>query len=172
MKIYLQYHAGPHLLSVLICISLKCLLLMHIVPRLVDCVLAVGGGGVCQQKLALTAVYTDPPPSLLLVPPGFDRYFISRTLENNRRNIWFAEFWENNFSCKLSRHAVKKGSGLRKCTSKTLYCYTWCRGVEGGEYCGGLCLNFSTSPDTSHVAKGSIAVVTVFQQQGATDGTE
>lgn len=50
---------------------------------------------------------------------GFDRYFISRTLENNRRNIWFAEFWENNFSCKLSRHAVKKGTGLKKCTSKT-----------------------------------------------------
>ncbi|KAK7916429.1 hypothetical protein WMY93_012190 [Mugilogobius chulae] len=49
---------------------------------------------------------------------GFDRYFISRTLENNRRNIWFAEFWENNFSCKLSRHAVKKGSGLKKCTNQ------------------------------------------------------
>lgn len=53
-----------------------------------------------------------------LICSGFDRYFISRTLENNRRNIWFAEFWENNFSCKLSRHAVKKGSGLHKCTSK------------------------------------------------------
>ena len=51
--------------------------------------------------------------------PGFDRYFISRTLENNRRNIWFAEFWENNFQCKLSRHAVKKGSGIRKCTSRS-----------------------------------------------------
>ncbi|KAM4587743.1 metabotropic glutamate receptor 4-like [Odontesthes bonariensis] len=49
---------------------------------------------------------------------GFDRYFISRTLENNRRNIWFAEFWENNFNCKLSRHAVKKGSGLKKCTNQ------------------------------------------------------
>ncbi|KAJ8259609.1 hypothetical protein GJAV_G00171390, partial [Gymnothorax javanicus] len=47
---------------------------------------------------------------------GFDRYFISRTLDNNRRNIWFAEFWENNFHCKLSRHALKKGSGIRKCT--------------------------------------------------------
>lgn len=49
---------------------------------------------------------------------GFDRYFISRTLENNRRNIWFAEFWENNFNCKLNRHALKKGSGIKKCTSK------------------------------------------------------
>lgn len=58
----------------------------------------------------------------LLMFLGFDRYFISRTLENNRRNIWFAEFWENNFNCKLSRHAVKKGSGLKKCTSKSFSC--------------------------------------------------
>ncbi|XP_034152052.1 metabotropic glutamate receptor 4 isoform X2 [Esox lucius] len=48
---------------------------------------------------------------------GFDRYFTSRTLDNNRRNIWFAEFWENNFQCKLSRHALKKGSGIKKCTN-------------------------------------------------------
>ncbi|XP_036389006.1 metabotropic glutamate receptor 4-like [Megalops cyprinoides] len=48
---------------------------------------------------------------------GFDRYFISRTLDNNRRNIWFAEFWEDNFHCKLSRHALKKGSGIKKCTN-------------------------------------------------------
>lgn len=55
----------------------------------------------------------------ILFLSGFDRYFISRTLENNRRNIWFAEFWENNFQCKLSRHAVKKGSGIKKCTSES-----------------------------------------------------
>nr|XP_023480511.1 metabotropic glutamate receptor 4 isoform X3 [Equus caballus] len=48
---------------------------------------------------------------------GFDRYFSSRTLDNNRRNIWFAEFWEDNFHCKLSRHALKKGSHVKKCTS-------------------------------------------------------
>ncbi|XP_030623687.1 metabotropic glutamate receptor 4-like [Chanos chanos] len=48
---------------------------------------------------------------------GFDRYFISRTLDNNRRNIWFAEFWEDNFQCKLSRHALRKGSGVKKCTN-------------------------------------------------------
>ncbi|XP_034270530.1 metabotropic glutamate receptor 4 isoform X3 [Pantherophis guttatus] len=48
---------------------------------------------------------------------GFDRYFSSRTLDNNRRNIWFAEFWEDNFHCKLSRHALKKGSAIKKCTS-------------------------------------------------------
>ncbi|XP_026982590.1 metabotropic glutamate receptor 4 isoform X8 [Orcinus orca] len=49
---------------------------------------------------------------------GFDRYFSSRTLDNNRRNIWFAEFWEDNFHCKLSRHALKKGSHVKKCTSR------------------------------------------------------
>lgn len=119
LKIYLQYHTGPHLLSVLVCIRLKRLLLMHNVPRSADCLLAVGG----VAAKASAGVYTDrvnddaTPPRIC---PGFDRYFISRTLENNRRNIWFAEFWENNFSCKLSRHAVKKGSGLKKCTSKTL----------------------------------------------------
>ncbi|XP_037741099.1 metabotropic glutamate receptor 4 isoform X2 [Chelonia mydas] len=48
---------------------------------------------------------------------GFDRYFSSRTLDNNRRNIWFAEFWEDNFHCKLSRHALKRGSNIKKCTS-------------------------------------------------------
>ncbi|XP_069489617.1 metabotropic glutamate receptor 4 isoform X2 [Ambystoma mexicanum] len=49
---------------------------------------------------------------------GFDRYFTSRTLDNNRRNIWFAEFWEDNFHCKLSRHALKKGSNIKKCTNR------------------------------------------------------
>ncbi|XP_060087472.1 metabotropic glutamate receptor 4 isoform X1 [Heteronotia binoei] len=49
---------------------------------------------------------------------GFDRYFSSRTLDNNRRNIWFAEFWEDNFHCKLSRHALKKGSTIKKCTNR------------------------------------------------------
>lgn len=63
-----------------------------------------------------TAPGTGRPdrPSL----PGFDRYFSSRTLDNNRRNIWFAEFWEDNFHCKLSRHALKRGSHAKKCTSE------------------------------------------------------
>ncbi|XP_062914238.1 metabotropic glutamate receptor 8-like isoform X2 [Mobula hypostoma] len=46
---------------------------------------------------------------------GFDRYFRSRTLENNRRNVWFAEFWEENFNCKLSWHG-KRNSKVKKCT--------------------------------------------------------
>ncbi|NXK71204.1 GRM6 protein, partial [Amazona guildingii] len=36
------------------------------------------------------------------VPPaGFDEYFTSRSLENNRRNLWFHEFWEEDFNCRL-----------------------------------------------------------------------
>ncbi|XP_072223717.1 metabotropic glutamate receptor 4-like isoform X1 [Leuresthes tenuis] len=67
-----------------------------------------------QEEMAEGAVTILPKRQAI---KGFDRYFISRTLENNRRNIWFAEFWENNFQCKLSRHAVKKGSGIKKCTN-------------------------------------------------------
>ncbi|XP_055366173.1 metabotropic glutamate receptor 4-like isoform X3 [Betta splendens] len=67
-----------------------------------------------QEEMAEGAVTILPKRQSI---KGFDRYFISRTLENNRRNIWFAEFWENNFQCKLSRHAVKKGSGVKKCTN-------------------------------------------------------
>ncbi|NXB42661.1 GRM6 protein, partial [Leucopsar rothschildi] len=32
---------------------------------------------------------------------GFDEYFTSRSLENNRRNLWFHEFWEDDFNCRL-----------------------------------------------------------------------
>uniref|UniRef100_A0AAV2LZX3 G-protein coupled receptors family 3 profile domain-containing protein n=1 Tax=Knipowitschia caucasica TaxID=637954 RepID=A0AAV2LZX3_KNICA len=67
-----------------------------------------------QEEMAEGAVTILPKRQSI---KGFDRYFTSRTLENNRRNIWFAEFWENNFQCKLSRHAVKKGSGIKKCTN-------------------------------------------------------
>ncbi|XP_061700060.1 metabotropic glutamate receptor 4 isoform X4 [Syngnathoides biaculeatus] len=67
-----------------------------------------------QEEMAEGAVTILPKRQSIR---AFDRYFISRTLENNRRNIWFAEFWENNFQCKLSRHAVRRGSGVKKCTN-------------------------------------------------------
>ena len=51
----------------------------------------------------------------LLTNVGFDRYFRSRTLANNRRNVWFAEFWEENFGCKLGSHG-KRNSNIKKCT--------------------------------------------------------
>ncbi|XP_016367828.1 metabotropic glutamate receptor 4-like isoform X1 [Sinocyclocheilus rhinocerous] len=68
-----------------------------------------------QEEMAEGAVTILPKRQSIR---GFDRYFTSRTLENNRRNIWFAEYWENNFNCKLSRHALKKGSGIKKCTNQ------------------------------------------------------
>ncbi|KAK6303874.1 hypothetical protein J4Q44_G00263280 [Coregonus suidteri] len=49
---------------------------------------------------------------------GFDQYFTSRSLENNRRNIWFAEFWEDDFRCKLTRPGIKIDSEKKKCTGE------------------------------------------------------
>lgn len=49
---------------------------------------------------------------------GFDQYFTTRSLENNRRNIWFAEFWEDDFRCKLTRPGIKIDSDKKKCTGK------------------------------------------------------
>lgn len=46
---------------------------------------------------------------------AFDRYFRSRSLSNNRRNAWFAEFWEENFGCKLGMQG-KRLASFRKCT--------------------------------------------------------
>uniref|UniRef100_H3A2R3 Glutamate metabotropic receptor 4 n=1 Tax=Latimeria chalumnae TaxID=7897 RepID=H3A2R3_LATCH len=68
---------------------------------------------VLHQELTAEGAVTILPKRMSV--RGFDRYFTSRTLDNNRRNIWFAEFWEQNFHCKLSRSALKKG---RKCTNK------------------------------------------------------
>ncbi|KAI5093391.1 metabotropic glutamate receptor 7 precursor, partial [Silurus meridionalis] len=48
---------------------------------------------------------------------GFDIYFTSRTLENNRRNVWFAEYWEENFNCKLMSSSKKEDTS-RKCTGQ------------------------------------------------------
>lgn len=52
-------------------------------------------------------------------PAGFDTYFTSRTLENNRRNVWFAEYWEENFNCKLTITGSKKEDTDRKCTGSS-----------------------------------------------------
>ncbi|XP_071657332.1 metabotropic glutamate receptor 6-like isoform X2 [Patagioenas fasciata] len=53
--------------------------------------------------------------------PGFDEYFTSRSLENNRRNLWFHEFWEEDFNCRLPHSDVGQPHGgpagpIRKCT--------------------------------------------------------
>nr|XP_045008001.1 metabotropic glutamate receptor 6 isoform X2 [Jaculus jaculus] len=49
---------------------------------------------------------------------GFDQYFMTRSLENNRRNIWFAEFWEENFNCKLTSSGSQSDDSTRKCTGE------------------------------------------------------
>ncbi|XP_020022402.2 metabotropic glutamate receptor 6 [Castor canadensis] len=49
---------------------------------------------------------------------GFDQYFMTRSLENNRRNIWFAEFWEENFNCKLTSSGGHSDDSTRKCTGE------------------------------------------------------
>ncbi|XP_034733779.1 metabotropic glutamate receptor 6-like [Etheostoma cragini] len=49
---------------------------------------------------------------------GFDQYFMSRSLENNRRNIWFNEFWEDDFRCKLTRPGIKMDPDKKKCTGE------------------------------------------------------
>lgn len=65
----------------------------------------------------------DPDPSgscltaWFFLSPAFDRYFRSRSLSNNRRNVWFAEFWEENFNCKLGMHGKRAGN-LKKCTGE------------------------------------------------------
>ncbi|XP_061540640.1 glutamate receptor, metabotropic 6a isoform X5 [Phycodurus eques] len=48
----------------------------------------------------------------------FDQYFTSRSLENNRRNIWFNEFWEDDFRCKLTRPGIEVDPGKKKCTGQ------------------------------------------------------
>ncbi|NWR46421.1 GRM7 protein, partial [Regulus satrapa] len=57
-------------------------------------------------------------PAVPSPPAGFDTYFTSRTLENNRRNVWFAEYWEENFNCKLTITGSKKEDTDRKCTGQ------------------------------------------------------
>ncbi|XP_061898968.1 metabotropic glutamate receptor 8-like [Entelurus aequoreus] len=68
---------------------------------------------VLQQERAAEGAITILPKRASV--DAFDRYFKSRSLANNRRNVWFAEFWEENFACKLGTHGKKSG-GVKKCT--------------------------------------------------------
>lgn len=53
---------------------------------------------------------------------GFDRYFRSRIFVNNRRNVWFVEFWEENFGCKLGLYG-KRNSYIKKCIGRYFYVF-------------------------------------------------
>uniref|UniRef100_A0A673W6R4 Glutamate metabotropic receptor 7 n=1 Tax=Salmo trutta TaxID=8032 RepID=A0A673W6R4_SALTR len=66
------------------------------------------------EEAAVGAVTILPKRATIV---GFDAYFTSRTLENNRRNVWFAEYWEENFNCKLMSSSKKEDTS-RKCTGQ------------------------------------------------------
>ncbi|XP_029132402.1 metabotropic glutamate receptor 7 isoform X1 [Labrus bergylta] len=66
------------------------------------------------EDVAVGAVTILPKRSSI---EGFDEYFTALTLENNRRNVWFAEFWEENFDCRLLS-ASKREDTSRKCTGQ------------------------------------------------------
>ncbi|XP_029470625.1 metabotropic glutamate receptor 6-like [Rhinatrema bivittatum] len=68
-----------------------------------------------QEEVAEGAVTILPKRASI---EGFDQYFTSRSLENNRRNIWFAEFWEDDFKCKLTRPRAQPEETSRKCTGE------------------------------------------------------
>ncbi|XP_050447039.1 uncharacterized protein LOC126849343 isoform X1 [Cataglyphis hispanica] len=51
---------------------------------------------------------------------GFEEYFLNLTVENNRRNPWFVEFWEDHFKCRYpnaSRTPYNK-KYTKMCTTK------------------------------------------------------
>ncbi|XP_024240809.1 metabotropic glutamate receptor 7 isoform X2 [Oncorhynchus tshawytscha] len=66
------------------------------------------------EDVAVGAVTILPKRSSI---KGFDEYFTSLTLENNRRNVWFAEFWEENFDCRLLSSSKREDTS-RKCTGQ------------------------------------------------------
>uniref|UniRef100_A0A672R6X8 Metabotropic glutamate receptor 6-like n=1 Tax=Sinocyclocheilus grahami TaxID=75366 RepID=A0A672R6X8_SINGR len=68
-----------------------------------------------QEEVAEGAVTILPKRASI---EGFDQYFTTRSLENNRRNIWFAEFWEDDFRCKLTRPGIKIDPEKKKCTGE------------------------------------------------------
>ncbi|KAL1021570.1 hypothetical protein UPYG_G00014970 [Umbra pygmaea] len=66
------------------------------------------------EEVAVGALTILPKRSSI---KGFDEYFTSLTLENNRRNVWFAEFWEENFDCRLLSSSKREDTS-RKCTGQ------------------------------------------------------
>ncbi|XP_046679487.1 metabotropic glutamate receptor 4-like [Homalodisca vitripennis] len=51
---------------------------------------------------------------------GFDLYFLNLTVENNKRNPWFVEFWEDHFHCRYpnSSRTPHNQKYTRACTTK------------------------------------------------------
>ncbi|KYM78799.1 Metabotropic glutamate receptor [Atta colombica] len=51
---------------------------------------------------------------------GFEEYFLNLTVENNRRNPWFVEFWEDHFKCQYPNapRTPYNVNYTRNCTKK------------------------------------------------------
>ncbi|XP_076678779.1 metabotropic glutamate receptor B isoform X2 [Andrena cerasifolii] len=51
---------------------------------------------------------------------GFEEYFLNLTVENNRRNPWFVEFWEDHFKCRYPNASATlyNQKYTRSCTTK------------------------------------------------------
>nr|XP_018899855.1 PREDICTED: metabotropic glutamate receptor 2-like isoform X1 [Bemisia tabaci]XP_018899864.1 PREDICTED: metabotropic glutamate receptor 2-like isoform X1 [Bemisia tabaci] len=50
---------------------------------------------------------------------GFEEYFLNLTVENNKRNPWFVEFWEAHFTCRYPNSSLTpyNGNYTRTCTT-------------------------------------------------------
>ncbi|KAE8743652.1 hypothetical protein FOCC_FOCC010796, partial [Frankliniella occidentalis] len=51
---------------------------------------------------------------------GFEDYFLNLTVETNRRNPWFVEFWEDHFHCRYPNSSLTPYNGryTENCTAK------------------------------------------------------
>ncbi|XP_060651780.1 LOW QUALITY PROTEIN: metabotropic glutamate receptor 2 [Drosophila nasuta] len=50
---------------------------------------------------------------------GFEEYFLNLTVENNQRNPWFVEFWEDHFQCRYpGSTSTPYNNYTRNCTTK------------------------------------------------------
>ncbi|XP_063888044.1 LOW QUALITY PROTEIN: metabotropic glutamate receptor 6-like [Scylla paramamosain] len=51
---------------------------------------------------------------------GFDDYFLSLTVEKNKRNPWFVEYWENHFGCRYPNSSLTpyNAATSRECTGE------------------------------------------------------
>ncbi|BFG05990.1 metabotropic glutamate receptor 2 [Drosophila madeirensis] len=50
---------------------------------------------------------------------GFEEYFLNLTVENNQRNPWFVEFWEDHFQCRYpGSTSTPYNNYTKQCTTK------------------------------------------------------
>ncbi|KAJ6646907.1 Metabotropic glutamate receptor 6, partial [Pseudolycoriella hygida] len=51
---------------------------------------------------------------------GFEKHFLGLTVENNQRNPWFVEFWEDHFKCRYPNSSLTPYNKkyTKQCTTK------------------------------------------------------